>query len=84
MFKKGGAGDGQRAGELGLASIPQGGLLAFDERHAYHRASTGWGVVPSLRPGGNPYFTDVASGHAGPTWLASETQGQLLTRYECH
>jgi hypothetical protein len=80
-FKAGGAGDGE-AGELGLAPIPQGGLLAIDAQHVYRRTTAGWGSVPP--PAGNPSFTDVASGPNGPTWLTSEGWGHLLTGYDCH
>ena len=82
VFKSDGAGDGG-AGSGRLAPIPQAGLLAFDERGVYRRTSAGWRVVPPPPPGGSLSFTDVASGNSGPTWLTSETQGHLLTRYEC-
>jgi hypothetical protein len=81
-YKAAGAGDGARLGGLGLAPIPQGGLLAIDAQHVYRRTTAGWRSVPP--PAGNPSFTDVASGPNGPTWLTSEGRGHLLTRYDCH
>lgn len=82
-YKDEGAGAGE-AGELGIAAVPKGGLLAFDDsKGMYRRDGLGWHPVP-LPARGGMYLADLASGRNGPTWLAADARRRpILARYVC-